>query len=585
MDWNLQSLYTGFGENYTKDEQKLKDALTQARDDDFSDGSARAWEQRMQTLETLYSLRIRLGAYAHLRNSVESDNAEAVKAKDRIASLQPQMVNYTVRMQRALETTDLDALFKESSTLSTYAFLLREQKKNSAYLLSDAEEQLYAALTQTGAQAFQQLKELLTAKHMVEIELDGELQTLPLPAIRNLAYHKDPAVRKAAYDAELQSYPRIEDSVAAALNAVKGESMTLAKKRGFDSPLAKTLNQSRMDPAILDALWTAIDEKKPVFQKYLRHKAKLLGHTGGLPFYDLFAPAGEVDLTYSFEEAASYVIDKFHDFSGELGNYMQRAVDEQWIDVYPKKGKRGGAFCSNLHPVAESRFMLNFTGSYSNLTTLAHELGHGWHGHVLSKEPLLNSSYPMPLAETASTFCELLVNRAAMKDADDATRAAILENSISGVTQTCIDIRSRFLFEDAIFEKRQEGPLSVDEIKALMLDAQKAAYGDGLDEEVLHPYMWINKPHYFMPGLDYYNFPYAFGNLFAVGLGKMYREDPEGFPARYNEMLALTGKADVADVARSLGIDLTKPDFFRDSLYEVEKEIDEWILRTENDTK
>lgn len=581
MDWNLDALYHDFGEGYQADEKALHRSLDKALEDNFSDLSASAWEQRLDTAKALTTLFIKLDAYASLRNAIDSDNGEAIKAKDRVASLQPKMVEYTVRMQRALQKTDIDALRKESEKLQPFAFWLKEHQRNSQYLLSDAEEQLFASLTQTGAKAFGQLKELLTAKHMVEVELDGKREVLPLPSLRNLAYHKDPSVRKAAFEAELDSYPRIEDSVAAALNAVKGESITMAKKRGYDSPLAKTLHQSRMDPAILDALWTAIDEAKPAFVKYLRHKAQLLGHNNGLPFYDLFAPVGEVDLTYEFDEAADYVVDKFRAYSDALGDYAKKAVDEHWIDVYPKKGKRGGAFCNNLHPIGQSRFMLNFTGSYSNLTTLAHELGHGWHGHVLAKEPLLNSRYPMPLAETASTFCELLVNTAAMADADESTRAAILENSISGVTQTCIDIRSRFLFEDAVFEQRAGGPLAVGELKNLMLEAQKEAYGDGLDPEVLHPYMWINKPHYYMAGLDYYNFPYAFGNLFAVGLGKMYREDPKTFPEKYDRMLALTGKSDVAGVAESLGIDLTKPDFFRESLQQVEKDIDEWIRLTD----
>lgn len=581
MDWNLDQLYRDFGEAFQKDEKQLQQKLQEALEDDFSDAGADAWVKRLETFTDMVSQRIRLGAYANLRTSIESDLPEAVKARDRIQALQPEMVRYAVRMKRALADTDIDALLEENEALQPFAFFLREQKEDSGHLLSDAEEELFALLTQTGAQAFQQLKELLTAKHMIDIELDGKQQTLPLPAIRNLAYHKDAAVRKAAFQAELDSYPRIEDSVAAALNAIKGESITMAEKRGFTSPLAKTLHTSRMDGAILQALWTAIDEAKPVFQKYLRHKAKLLGHEGGLPFYDLLAPVGEVDLAYTFSEAADFVVKNFHAYSTALGDYAQKAVDAHWIDVYPKKGKRGGAFCSNLHPIKQSRFMLNFTGSYSNLTTLAHELGHGWHGHVLSNEPFLNSTYPMPLAETASTFCELLVNSAAMKEADTDTRAAILENSIAGVTQTCIDIRSRFLFEDAVFAKRKEGSLSVDELKECMQDAQKEAYGEGLDPEVLHPYMWINKPHYFMPGLDYYNFPYAFGNLFAIGLGRLYREDPAGFPEKYDAMLALTGKANVADVAQSMGIDLTKPDFFRASLKQVEEEIDEWIRLTE----
>lgn len=581
MDWRLDALYEDLGSAYEADLDTLKKRLHELLEDPFTDASGQAWSRRLSDLEALTGLRIKLRAYPHLRNSIDADDNEAIKAKDRLEALSPQFAEYMTRVKRALQSIDLEALLAEEPSLATYAFFLSERKEEASYLLTEEEEKLYSLLTQTGAVAFQQLKETLTAKHLVSVEIDGETKEMPLPAVRNLAFHADPAVRKTAYEAEMKSYRQLEDSVCASLNSIKGESITMAKKRGYDSPLHKTLDASRMDPAILDALWTAIDEFTPTFRKYLRHKARLLGHEGGLPFYDLFAPIGSVNLTYTFEEAAAYVVDQFTKFSPELGAYAKRAVDEQWIDVYPKPGKRGGAFCSNLHPIRQSRFMLNFNGSYSNLTTLAHELGHGWHGHVLTEEPLLNSGYPMPLAETASTFCELLVNSAAMRSANDETRTAILENSISGVTQTCLDIRSRFLFENAVFAKRVDAPLSVTECKELMLDAQRLTYGDGLAEDVMHPYMWINKVHYYIPSLDYYNFPYAFGNLFAIGLLQKYREDPVGFPKKYNEMLALTGKADVRDVTRSIGIDVCDPQFFRDSLREVEKEIDEWIAYTE----
>lgn len=581
MDWKLDALYENFGARYEADTNKLAQALQTALEDPFTDVRPAKWADRLAQLEEILSLRIKLRAYPHLRNSTHADDSDAIKAKDRIDATAPQFAEYASRLQRTLAGADIHALVQAEERLAPYEFFLNEQKKGAAFLLTEEEEKLYAGLTQTGAVAFQQLKETLTAKHTVPLEIDGETKEYPLPALRNLLFDPRADVRVHAFEAELESYKRVEDAVSASLNAIKGESITMAKKRGYDSPLHKTLVSSRMDEEILNALWTAIDDATPMFRKYLRHKGKLLGHDNGLPFYDLFAPIGEVNLTYTFEEASEYVVDKFHAFSKPLGDYAKRAVDENWIDVYPKSGKRGGAFCSNLHPIKESRFMLNFTGSYSNLTTLAHELGHGWHGHILSKEPLLNSSYPMPLAETASTFCELLVNSAAMKDSDDATRIAILENSIAGVTQTCLDIRSRFLFEDAVFTKRADAPLSVHETKQLMIDAQKQTYGNGLAEGALHPDMWINKVHYFIPGLDYYNFPYAFGNLFAIGLLKRYKEDPANFPAQYDEMLRLTGKASVADVAKSIGIDVTTPEFFRESLREVEKEIDEWIALTE----
>lgn len=581
MNWNLDSLYTSLDDaSYTTDFDEFKALLEKTE-------HFKAQEMTPQLLEewlrAYTDMRRRFGTlqqYPHLRLSVNVDDTDAIKALDKVRAFAPEVAAFTVAFTRALENVDIDAYVKESDYLKEHQFFLEQEKKEAAHLLDDAGEALYASLLQTGAAAFSQLKELVGAKHLVEVELNGETKELPLAEARNLAYHKDAAVRKEGYEKELASYSKIEDVVAASLNAIKGESITKARVRGFENPLAKALHTGRMDAKILESLWTAIDEYTPMFRSYLQHKGKLLGHDNGLPFYDLFAPAGSVDLEYTFDEAAEYVIDKFYAFSDSLGDFAKRAYDNCWIDSAPKKGKRGGAFCSNLHSAGESRVMMNFSGSFSNLTTLAHELGHGYHGDVLKKQSLLNAGYPMPLAETASTFAETLVTEAAMKEAVDATRAVLLENSIMSVTQTCLDIRSRFLFEDEVFTKRKEGQLSVAEIKDAMVRAQQETYGDGLQEGSNHPYMWVNKPHYYMAGLDYYNYPYAFGNLFALGLYQMYLEDKEGFPEKYDQLLTLTGQADVYTVAKSIGIDLHKSDFFKKSLDFVQKQIDEWMALT-----
>lgn len=582
MDWNLDSLYPSLEDaSYEKDYKELLEYLKKIEEykkQEMNPSVLSNWLKEYREMMRRYGT---LTQYPNLRTSVNVDDTKALKAMDRIRNLSPAVNAYTVAFSRALENVDVDAYVEENEFLKEHKYFLESQKEENEHLLDDAGEELLASLTQTGAMAFSQLKELVGAKHMVEVEINGETKEMPLASVRNLAYHADPTVRKEGYEKELASYKKIEDVVAASLNAIKGESITKSRVRNFESPLAKSLHTGRMDDKILDSLWTAIDEYKPMFRKYLQHKAKLLGHEGGLPFYDLFAPAGEVDLTYTFDEAAEYVIDKFYTFSDSLGDFAKRAYENNWIDSDPKKGKRGGAFCSNLHAAGESRIMMNFSGSFSNLTTLAHELGHGYHGDVLKKQSQLNARYPMPLAETASTFAETLVTEAAIKEADDATKAAILENSISGVTQTCLDIRSRFLFEDDVFEKRKDGQLSVEELKESMAKAQDETYGDGLQDGSRHAYMWINKPHYFMAGLDYYNYPYAFGNLFALGLYQMYLEEKDAFVEKYDTLLTLTGQADVYTVAKSIGIDLHKPDFFKKSLDFVQKQIDTWIELTE----
>lgn len=474
-----------------------------------------------------------------------------------------------------------DQYIEESPLLKEHEFYLQEAKKNAGYMLSEGEEILISKLSATGSKAWTNLQNIITSTLLVDMVIDGKEVKLPLPAVRNLAYDKDEKVRKAAYEAELLAYAKIEESSAAALNGIKGEVITITGTRGYASPLEETLISSRMDESILEAMFVAIRESLPYFEEYLKRKAKLLGHANGLPFYDLFAPIGEVQRNFTYEEAIAFVVKNFNTFSDRLGSFAQNAYDKNWLDIEPRDGKRGGAFCSNLHAIGESRVMSNFDGSFSNMTTLAHELGHGYHGFNLKDESILNSSYPMPIAETASIFCETIVVNAALNEADEKEALTILEQSISDACQVIVDIYSRYLFETELFKVREDHPLSVNELKAMMLNAQKEAYGFGLDPEVLHPYMWLNKTHYYSAGRNFYNFPYAFGLLFSKGLYAEYLKRGEGFVAEYDKLLASTGKSTVKDIALTMGIDITKPDFFRASLEIVKEDIKKFLSLTE----
>ncbi|WP_337960896.1 M3 family oligoendopeptidase [Caloramator sp. mosi_1] len=420
------------------------------------------------------------------------------------------------------ETTEFDVAFKKwllkldkieevintSDVIKQHKFIIKESIKSAKHMLSDEQEIVISKMKNTGSSAWSKLQEFLTSTHTVEISLEGEVKKLPLPVVRNMAYSEEQYVRKTAYFAELKSYEKIENSSAAALNGIKGEVITLSKLRGYSSPLDMTLQNSRMDRETLEAMLEAIKEYLPYFRDYLKKKAELLGHKSlKLPFYDLFAPIGKVDMKFTYDEARKFIVENFKTFSDELASFADRAFEENWIDAEPREGKRGGAFCYNLHPIRESRILANFDGSFSNVTTIAHELGHAYHGNCLMDETFLNSNYPMPIAETASIFCETLIVDAALKIANREEKIAILENSLQSSTQTIVDIYSRFLFEDEVFRRREDHSLSVDEFKEIMLDAQRKAYGDALDEKYMHPYMWVNKPHYYYADANYYNFP------------------------------------------------------------------------------
>ena len=383
------------------------------------------------------------------------------------------------------------------------------------------------------------------------------------------------SVRRRAYEAELASYPRIELAMAACLNGIKGEALTLCELQHYDTVLDTALDAAKIDRQTLDAMLTAMRESLPAFRRYFRAKARHLGHEGGLPFYDLFAPIGAAGKTYTLEEARQLLVQVFGQFSEKMSRFIDRAFEEHWIDAFPYEGKQGGAFCAGVHPLGISYVLANFEGSLDSVSTLAHELGHAYHGDCVKHLSILNADYPMTLAETASIFNETMLVAKLQEGANPQERLMLLDQQIGNAAQVVVDILSRFLFESEVIERRKDHTMLPDELKEIMLDAQKQTYGDGLDENVLHPYMWACKTHYYSASLHFYNFPYAFGLLFGLGVYERYLEKGEAFLPEYDALLAATGLGDVKDVAARVGIDVTDVNFWRKSLSVVEKMIDE----------
>lgn len=584
LDWSLNELYESFeGKHYQEDLKKLDslikemNALSEEITKDHESEKEKL-ERYMELSECMALTFEKLGVYAELIVSVNSKDEQANKYADIIDQKQSELAEAETKISKWIsEIKELQAVIESSDKLKEFKFCLEEIVENSKHLLSEKEELILAKMKNTGSTAWVNYKNLLISTHKVELEQEGKKEELPLTVVLNMAYDKDKEVRKKAYEAEIASYKKIEEGVAAALNGIKGEVITIANLRGYESPLAMTLEDSRMNKKTLDAMLEAMKESVPAFRKYLRRKAELLGYSNGLPFYELYAPVIEKDMKYTYEQGKAFVEKQFRSFDKRLGDYARKAMDEAWIDVLPKEGKVGGAFCCGVHSIGESRILLNYGDNFGDTITMAHELGHGYHGECLKEESILNTHYPMPLAETASTFCETIVKKAAIKEGSKEEAFAILETEISDSTQVIVDIYSRYLFETAVFENRQESPLTVEQIKNMMLEAQREAYGEGLDPDYLHPYMWTWKSHYYYADANFYNFPYAFGLLFAKGLYAQYLKDTEGFPEKYRKLLAVTGKMKIEDVTKTIGIDVTDPQFWRDSLNIVKEDIEEFM--------
>lgn len=584
LNWSLKELYTSFNsEEFLEDMECLTEVIDEinkwteiiVKDTDCAKVKLEGYVERFSVLADLIT---KIGSFIELSISVNTKDDEALKYSDILEKKLTKIVEAETKLNKWISSIEnIDEVIKDSILLKDHEFILKEVVEKSKYLLTDREEAIIANMQNTGSNAWGKLKDNLISTHKVEINEDGKIKEYPLTVVLNMAYDKDEKVRKRAYEAEIASYTKIEEGVAAALNGIKGEVLTICEFRGYKSPLEQTLINSRMDEESLNVMLEAMKESMPKFREYLKRKAEILGHKNGLPFYDMYAPIVESDMEFDYEKGKKFVVDKFRTFSDNLANFAQKAMNNNWIDVMPKEGKVGGAFCAGIHYLGESRILLNYGNSFSDVVTMAHELGHGFHGECLKDESVLNTEYPMPIAETASTFCETIVKKAAIKEADKITALAILESEISDCNQVIVDIYSRFLFEKSLFEARKESALTVDQIKKLMLDAQREAYGDGLDPEYLHPYMWTWKPHYYYANSNFYNFPYAFGLLFAKVLYAEYLKKGSEFSSEYENLLSITGKHNIADITKEVGIDIHNKEFWKSSLRTIEEDIDKFM--------
>jgi oligoendopeptidase F len=471
----------------------------------------------------------------------------------------------------------IDALIQVESELVHHRFFLEEAYRQAQFRMSQAEETLASELSLSGGSAWEKLQGTVTSQLSVPFECDGKLEDIPITALQNIRrYDPDESVRRSAFEAEIEAWESVRESLAACMNGVKGEVNTLNQRRGREDSLHAALDQSRIDRQSLQAMLESMKGSFPEFRKYFKAKAKLLGKEK-MAWWDIFVPIGKVERTFSYAEAREFIIQNFKVFSERLASFTDRAFESNWIDAEPRKGKSGGAFCMGIPALEESRILCNFDGSLDQVSTLSHELGHAFHNECQVGLTMLQRETPMTLAETASIFNETLITEAMLGGVEtEAEELAILENFLLGASQVIVDIYSRFLFEKEVFERRENGELSADDFCELILRFQRETYGDGLDDQFQHPYMWAWKPHYYSPDLSYYNYPYAFGLLFGLGLYAVYKKRGEEFIAEYESLLRSTGQGDAAELAERFGIDLRSSEFWQGSIDFIGARIDRY---------
>ena len=561
-------------EKFFKNKLSKTNATTKAKDLAPLAGKAIDQINRIQTLSATITPFI----YSYVSTDSRNTLAKKTLSEFEQASLPMSqlMTQFTAWLGKI--APKLEKVVTNNGSAAAHAFMLHEEAEQSKYLMSEPEEALAAELSLSGGNAFSKLQGTVTSQLTVDFELDGKTEKLTMPALINLHSHPDEDTRRRAYEAENKAWEGVKETLAACLNGVKGQVNTLNKKRGRKDAIHSSLDAARLDRKTLDAMLAAMKDSFPMFRRYWNAKAKKIGKEK-LAWWDIYAPVGKTDKVYSFEEACSFILENFEKFSPDLAAFAKRAFDHNWIDAEQREGKRGGGFCIRVQGVKESRILSNFDGSFDQVFTLAHELGHAFHNecaYQANKTPLQQLT-PMTLAETASTMCETIVMEAFLASTQDPQEElAVLEAQVQSASQVVVDIYSRYLFEKEVFERRAQSELSADDFNDTMERAQKETYGDGLDERYLQKFMWTWKPHYYSPGLSFYNYPYAFGLLFATGLYAIYKQRGAAFVEDYKSLLASTGEETAANLAKRFGIDITKRKFWDDSLAIIGQRVDRY---------
>lgn len=603
--WNLDTLFSSIDSDEYKEAlegwktgiEKLENLVKTASRFNFGFWLKGYLEEQDRVMTLAQTLR----GYAYIIYSVDTTNTAYLNNIALIddLSLKFESVNIGFKAVLSKNAKKLDEFFERFPQFLDRRYILEEEIAETKHQMPAKEEALAGALQKTGGDAWDRLHEQIISN------LKDPESGKTFNEIRNDAYSADGLTRRKAWEKEKALLQQNEIAMAACLNNLKGETVTLNGRRKWKKAIDRALASSRMDKKTLNALIKAIEKSLPSWRKYFQAKAKYLRKNNltvcdardendklekGLAFYDLFAPMalqseeGEkksslLEKKWTFDEARAYVIARYDSFSIEMGDFARKAFSEGWIDAEVRPGKVGGAYDEDFAMGHQSRIMTNFTGTFSDIITLAHEIGHAYHFYCLRGKSVCFYSYPMTLAETASTFAETIVKQDMLKKCSEDDKLQLLDMDLQDAAQVLVDILCRFYFERSVFEEREKGELNAQDFCRLMKEAQEKSYGKGLNSE-RHEYMWAVKSHYYSTGLDFYNFPYAFGQLFAAALYQRYLSEGSEFSKIYSSLLASTGSMSCEDLCSLAGFDITDVEFWKSGVELYTKKIDEFIELT-----
>ncbi|MFC0212733.1 M3 family oligoendopeptidase [Paenibacillus chartarius] len=537
-------------------------------------------------VERMQGLLIRLREAGSFTGCLTAENVKDKKALQLSGRVKVLGAAYESSMTRfdELLTKVADPVWEQLLVKEPFAsvrFALNERRELAGEKLPPEQEALLTDLAVDGYHGWSDLYDTTVSQFRMPVEEDGKIVELSAGQAFNKLHTPDTAKRRELFAKWEETWAEKADFCAEALNHLAGFRLSVYKHRGWESIHKEPLAVNRMSKATLDAMWGAIEGAKDAFVGYFERKAAMLG-LDKLAWVDVEAPIGSSVQKISFDDGAKLIVEQFRQFSPQLADFSEMAFEKRWIEAEDRGGKRPGGFCTSFPAAGETRIFMTFGGTMDNVSTLAHELGHAYHQHVMNDMPALAQEYAMNVAETASTFAEMIVSDALVSAAaTDEERVTLIEDKIQRAVAFFMNIHARFIFETNFYAERRKGLVSVERLNELMTEAQKTAFKDALSG--YHPHFWAAKLHFYITEVPFYNFPYTFGYLFSAGIYAIAKQEGAAFEERYKALLRDTGSMTVEELAhKHLGVDLTKQDFWQGGVRMAVEDVQTFLNLTEN---
>jgi pepF/M3 family oligoendopeptidase len=595
INWDMESVFKG-GSNSPELQQKMETIQSQIEEfgqkvqDWFPEKDAPGYED----LAAIFNLRetIENGlsesmTFSRGLLSADVNDKTAAANATKLSTIASEMGNFiTVLIKKFVAMPDDQ--WSELLSIDPFrssAFPLNEQRDQGQELLSEGEEAIINALSNDGFKGWGNMYNSLVATIQVPIEEDGQVNYYSAgQAANKMDAAKDLETKHAILASWEETWAEKAPLFADTLNHLAGFRLSNYKAHGVDDFMKRPLEYNRLRKETLDTMWETINKNKPKVVAYLNRKAELLGAKEGLAWSDITADVTLGDYQpqeFSYDEAAEFILSNFSSFSGKMTELAKQAFEEGWIEAEDRPGKRPGGYCANLPESEQSRIFMTFSGTPDNVSTLAHEIGHAFHSAVMRDLPSLNRRYAMNVAETASTFAEMVISDATVREAkSEEEKINLLDNKNSRAAIMFMNIHARYIFETNFYKERKEGIVNDERLSELMVEAQKEAFQDSLS--TYHPTFWASKLHFYNTGVPFYNFPYTFGFLFSLGIYARSLEEGKDFEDKYIALLRDTASMTTEELAmKHLDVDLTKPDFWQAAIDIVHGDIDEYLEITE----